>query len=306
MSKEIEQIYDRLVAKEKLKDGTKYERLTALVFQVLEREKRFIQDVRLKADEKQSVHQIDVTATNRHSERKRILIECRDRTKKVEKDQVGDFHSKVVPLKPDAAWIVSRVGFTKGARTLAADEGIGLAVLKPATSEDADGRVRQIHVRGKVKAPGTPTITSWLAIDDAERERIAPLLAARENELQLIDATAAFVYDGTGEQIGTLESLLTPIFSSEGRQFEVGKNEGQYLFDEPVWLDLAGVRGCFRGFTYSVELAEAVVEFTIGEANAVAELVMRSLDSAIDRIFYDGEIAELAFDDDGVVVRRGR
>ena len=37
MTEEIERIYNRLVADEQLKSGTKYERLAALVFQVLDR-----------------------------------------------------------------------------------------------------------------------------------------------------------------------------------------------------------------------------------------------------------------------------
>jgi hypothetical protein len=48
MSEQIEHIHDRLVAAEKLKSGTKYERLAALVFQILDRAACVVHDVELR------------------------------------------------------------------------------------------------------------------------------------------------------------------------------------------------------------------------------------------------------------------
>lgn len=48
MSEPIEHIYNRMVAEEKLKAGTKYERLAALVFQILDRAWFVIHDVELR------------------------------------------------------------------------------------------------------------------------------------------------------------------------------------------------------------------------------------------------------------------
>lgn len=57
MTNNLDFVYDRLVADEKLKRGTKYERLTAIVFKILDSSAVVIHDVRLRAPGKKSVHQ---------------------------------------------------------------------------------------------------------------------------------------------------------------------------------------------------------------------------------------------------------
>jgi hypothetical protein len=52
VSKRIEHIYDRLVAEDKLKSGTKYERLAALVFQILDQGSFVVHDVVLRGPER--------------------------------------------------------------------------------------------------------------------------------------------------------------------------------------------------------------------------------------------------------------
>jgi hypothetical protein len=70
----IEVIYDRNVAAEKLKHGTKFEQLTALVFQLLDADVTVEHDVKLRGDGKTTVHQIDV-----HVARGPKMKQCRDR-----------------------------------------------------------------------------------------------------------------------------------------------------------------------------------------------------------------------------------
>lgn len=60
MSEYFEQIYDSHVTEEKLKTGTKFERLTAIVFKILEMNSAVIHDLRLRGENKSSKHQIDV------------------------------------------------------------------------------------------------------------------------------------------------------------------------------------------------------------------------------------------------------
>ncbi|MDQ3673284.1 MAG: hypothetical protein M3365_02775 [Gemmatimonadota bacterium] len=63
MTNSLDLVYDRLVAAEKLKSGTKNERLTAVVFKILDSSVVVIHDVRLRAPGKKSVHQIDADVT---------------------------------------------------------------------------------------------------------------------------------------------------------------------------------------------------------------------------------------------------
>ncbi len=61
MSSPSELVYNRLVADEKLKTGTKYERLAALVFKVLDANADVVHQLILRADDKTTVHEIDVS-----------------------------------------------------------------------------------------------------------------------------------------------------------------------------------------------------------------------------------------------------
>jgi len=303
----IEEIYDRNVAVEKLKSGTKYERLTALVFQILDQSSLVVHDVTLRADGKESVHQIDVTASNRSGGRRRVIVEARDRQERVTLGQVRDFFGVVHQLRPDVAWIVSPSGFTGPAQRFAHDEGIRLAVLRGALPEE-DNRVKAIFNTLVMKAMGTPTITTWLAADDAERARLRSLLASKvDTGVQMINAETELVYDAAGNVVGTLKDLLEPAFRSF--DLAVGGNTGTHEFDETKYIDIADVRAAVRGFDFRVELVEAVHKFTIGNPDSVAELIIRSVDRTvsepIDRLIYDIDLQGLAFGPDGqVVIRR--
>ena len=95
----IEQIYDRNVAAEKLKHGTKYEQLTALVFQSLDGSSEIVHDVKLRGDGKSTTHQIDVHIT-RSGKAGRVIIECRDKTdpNKIDLDEARSFATVIRQL----------------------------------------------------------------------------------------------------------------------------------------------------------------------------------------------------------------
>lgn len=77
MVSNAEVIYDRLVADEKLKNGTKYERLAAIIFKALDASSSVVHDVRLVGDGKKTRHQIDVHIERENdSSPSRVLVEC--------------------------------------------------------------------------------------------------------------------------------------------------------------------------------------------------------------------------------------
>jgi hypothetical protein len=305
MGEQIEHIYNRLVAEEKLKAGTKYERLAALVFQILDRASFVIHDVELRGPGKEAEHQIDVTASDRSGRRRRVIVEARDRKKPVGLGQVRDFYGVVHQLKPDRAWIVSVTGFTADAEKYARDERIGLAVLRP-TEDGEDNRVKAIHCRMQIRAMGTPAITSWLAADDEERKRLQAAIADREGETHLMDAEAESFFNEAGHRVASMREVLEPIFN--GLELDLGETEGTHEFGEIKYVDLLGERAAVRGFTYRVHLSEAIREFTVGNASSVAALIFQSVagtaPDALDRVIYDTDLAALAFDPAGAVTPR--
>lgn len=305
MSEAVERIYDRLVADEKLKSGTKYERLAAFVFQVLDQSHLVVHDVTLSGPGKEAEHQIDVNATDRAGERKRVIVETRDRQEPVDLKQVRDFFGVVHQLKPDVALIVSVTGFTADAEKFARDEAIGLAVLRPATSEE-DNRIKSIRFRLAALAMGTPTITRWIPSDDTERARMMEAFRGKEGETQHVAAAEQYLYDADGNTRGTLQELLEPAFNS--LELELGNNEGEYDFGEIHHLNVANVRVAVRGFSYRVELSESVTEFMVGNPESIDELIFRSVEGTVeqpvDRVIYDTDLAGLMLDAEGRVVAR--
>jgi hypothetical protein len=305
MSEQIERIYDRLIADEKLKSGTKYERVAALVFQALDRSALVVHDVVLSGPGKEAEHQIDVHAVNQAGTPRRVIVETRDRKEPVNLDQVRSFFGVVHQIDPDCSWLVSPTGFTEDAEKFARDEGIGLALLRPARP-DEDNRIKSIHFRLVMHAMGTPTITQFIPAGDDERARLQKLLREREGETVRVASDQEHFYDANGRPLGTLQELLTPIF--ESLELEIGENEGEHAFDSITYLDIAGVRAAVRGFAYKVELGEAVNEFTVGNDESVAELIFRSVEGTvaelIDRVVYDTDLKGLTLDSDGRVIAR--
>lgn len=142
MSKRIDLVYDRLVAEEKLKRGSKYERLAAIVFKHLT-EQSTIHDLRLRGSTG-ARHQIDVIVGD---DRKRVLIEAKDYKKKVGLPLVRNFWAAVEDLGVDEAFVVTTVGFTGPAVTYATAKNVQLALLRPPTDEDWDGFIRRVSSR---------------------------------------------------------------------------------------------------------------------------------------------------------------
>lgn len=126
MTEGVDLVYERLVADEKLKSGTKYERLAAIVFRLLT-EQLTVHDLRLKGDTGVP-HQIDAVIGPEH---KRVLIEAKDYERTVDLPIAVHFWGVVEDLKPDEAFIVTTRGFSGNATKYAKAKGIRLAVLRP-------------------------------------------------------------------------------------------------------------------------------------------------------------------------------
>ena len=129
-------LYDEIIADEKLKHGTKYERLAALVFKHLRQDDTVTHDVRLRGEGRRTWHQIDVRLATLEGTTLRAIVECRHLFGKAGRKKLGlgavrDFASVQRDLEADEAWMVTTGAFTGPATTYAEEQGIRLATLKP-------------------------------------------------------------------------------------------------------------------------------------------------------------------------------
>ncbi|MDE8333295.1 restriction endonuclease [Erysipelothrix rhusiopathiae] len=212
MSEYFEQIYDSHVTEEKLKTGTKFERLTAIVFKILEMNSAVIHDLRLRGENKSAKHQIDVYV-ELNKNRKRILIECKDYSKVVGISVVRDFYGVVSRIKPDQSIVVSSIGFTKGAINFAKDEDISLVILREFKDSDWDGIIRRIDLK-----------TEFLFMENKkiniEGKAVSNKTLENSNENRIgmsgeINTNETFIYSTTGAKIKSFNELMNPIFNSE-------------------------------------------------------------------------------------------
>jgi hypothetical protein len=242
----IDLIYDEYVAEEKGKHGTKYEILAAIVFKTLAREHKVVHDLRLSGPGKRTKHQIDVTVERNDAQRLHLIIECRhlfasSRRATIDLDAVRSFASVVRDLQPDQGVMLTTVGYTKAARSYAEDEGIGLGFLRQFRDADWVGRVQEVRVRMEMMAPSDMRITTWLVRDDAERERVGPLLEAEGIDGQTVWAGVNYFYDEDGNETDSWYDVLDPIYRCLQRDLEPGVNLGTELFDDVRWVMLGSV-----------------------------------------------------------------
>lgn len=289
----IDAVYDRNLVARKLKHGTKYEQLTALVFQVLDAEATVDHDVKLRGDGKRTVHQIDVRVT-RGNETKRIIVECRDKEEpnKIGLDEARSFATVARQLGA-AGVMVTTTDFTAGAVNLAADEDLQLMTLKPFLPADAEGRLVAIDVvtRAVMPVPDEVHISA-----PGQEEGDAP----EGNLLVSLEATVQ-----SGSYAATLRDLLASLMIAPlDRPIPEGRQTAMRRFDPPVVLntDAGQLRIGELRVDYHVEVAETA--FRVDAGRRVAELVLRSIDGEFDRVIWDEDLQRFIVDPTGQVARR--
>lgn len=300
MTQSIEVVYDRLVAEEKLKAGTKYERLAALVFKMLTASTT-IHDLRLTG-EVGVPHQVDVVVGD---ESKRVLIEAKDYDRKVSLPVVRDFSAVVADLEPEEAFVVSTVGFSENAQRWASDKGIKLAILRPPQDDEDWGQLLQrIDVSMRISAPADPKVT-WF-VDRSEAHRFQD--GANPIGWRQIDDLGI---GGVGEEPGPLREILEPEMQEQLTKLRAGTAgtlSGGQDFNEPRWLHMPGEEPLrVTGYEWTWEVVSGTHDFSVGfgVGGLAAELVLRTLDGEIHRIFSNRQIASWTFDGKQVVPRPG-
>ncbi|MCL1696550.1 restriction endonuclease [Lysinibacillus sp. BPa_S21] len=304
MSAEMDTIYDKHIAEEKLKQGTKYEKLAAIVFKILNQNDVVVHDLTLRGDGKKTGHQIDVTVQNVGSKvLKRILIECKDYDSKVGISIVRDFFGAVSQIKPDTAFVVTTEGYTRGARTFAEDEGIKLAILRGFKEDDWEGRIKTIHIEITATFMNQPKLT-WVAANEQERENFLAKVNPEEiNTTQNTSTRETYFYDRAGNPQENLQTVLEPIFNSLPRNPD-SPTMGRHEFDDIKYVSMAGVFLGVKGFDYEFTSSQSVMNSVVDHGRKIALLVFKVLDDEFDKIIFDQDLDKWTFNDNGEVISK--
>ena len=147
---ELHDRYDTILS---TKAGTRYERLAALVFKILEDRNVVIHDLKLVGDSSVP-HQIDVSIENA-GKRRRVIIECKDfdlSARKVGLDILRNFRSVMEDTKAEEGIVLTCTGYTQDAQKYAKAKGIKLAVLREIRAEDLEGMIQTVIVEFNVQS----------------------------------------------------------------------------------------------------------------------------------------------------------
>jgi hypothetical protein len=292
MSRSIDLVYDRLLAEEKLKTGTKYERLAAVVFRDLTGNTT-VHDLRLRG-ESGVAHQIDAVVGPNS---RRILVEAKDYERPVGLAVVRNFSAVVADIDPDDAYIVTTERFTRDAVKFAKATGIQLAVLRPMRDEDWQSLVTRVSLTLRMTALiGPPNVTWQLHPDDAAR------LADADGARGLTDTNAIELSDASGHR-RPFKPIIDQQLQEESRSVPPG-GEGvvgrTVDVSEPTWLCTPGLPP-LRVVAWKWEAEWRTSdphEIVIGEgvAGLAAELILKTVDGTLQRVFTTRDIQQWAFD----------
>jgi hypothetical protein len=155
-----DELHDRYHAILTTKAGTRYERLAALVFKILEDRNVVIHDLKLIGDSSVA-HQIDVSIAIDGKQR-RVIIECKDfdlSGQKVGLDILRGFRSVIEDTKAEEGIVLTCNGYTKDAQKCAKAKNIKLAVLREIQDDDLEGLIRTIIVTLHIQSNKNPATT---------------------------------------------------------------------------------------------------------------------------------------------------
>jgi hypothetical protein len=165
--------------------------------------------------------------------------------------------------------------------------------LKPFLPEDAEGRLMVIDVKAR----------AVMLIPDDVRIGAPSPEGSDFGEGRYTVPLDSFIVEGG--HAATLRDVLGSLMDAplEGPVPE-GPQTAVREFDPPVVLDVEGRRMEISALrvNYHVEVAEVAVRVDAGDR--VAELILRSVDGAVDRVIWNADLQRYIVEPTGLVVER--
>ena len=236
-------------------------------------------------------HQIDVLT--RHSDglhQYRTAISCKYWNKKVDISKVRELVSIVQDAGLNKGVIVSKMGFTAGAKTYAEAKNIGLVELRKPVDKDWDGYIRKIHIT---------TMFDQTQIYDVQFRLTAPKPVVGEQVFQggSLNWTLhlnQIIIGIPGHEAETLQKLTDEEWSKhpDQEEYDIQFPEGSIL-TVPAFPDYPAHGYSITGVSFKVKFNPPLVTEVVINAEDHIYMFMESLfDGRRFTITKDGEIIE--------------
>ena len=234
-------------------------------------------------------HQVDVlTAHSDGMNEYRTAVSCKWRKARVEISHVRELAFIVQDAALSKAVIVSKSGFTKGARELAAAQGIGLIELRKPTQEDwGDGIT---DVRGEI------IFDRGLAMCDVRFRRAEPITESDDEAAEKTTAPRLLIVSTPGEDDKTLMELAQQALRDnlDQEHFDLGFPRGTVLITPEDPAHPMNGRSV-RGVSYRLQpLPPHRVKASVNAGERIFMIIRDALTNRQHNITTDGEIIETA------------
>jgi hypothetical protein len=290
---EIAELHCEIFGDVPKKDGTAYERLAAVVLAGLgwidvehDRVKR--------PPGRQADHRLDVVCRRPDGEVERLVVECKDWAGTVGQEVLDRLVGVRNQVGADATAVVTRQGFTAGARRVAADEDIAMVILRPYDPPRDDGTwVRRVDITLKYAFRIVEDV--HLLSDTASDEQLSKVRTEEWMSTYYLDGSPAETFRELWMR-GTLRQR--PDGSADG---SIDLPEGRLV---ETWGD---ERLSITGATWT-ERGAPVEQRIVSQAEGTPVLVLQQLDEHGEpdggQVIVDTKLKVWDIAGDGTVTRR--
>jgi hypothetical protein len=235
-------LYDELYARPVTRPSHRYERLTAVVLAILGgRGVRHQKTLAVPTAPDES-YVMDVVVDGEDSVPVPLLVECREHSRRIERDDVLAHKAKADDLEAQAV-MVTTVGYQEGAVSYARRHGIALVVLRRFDREDWQRRC--VALTATMRFPVVSAELQLDAVSDAALERAGVARPVRFDDAEeTFEATTLLRPDGAAAENGL--ALLQSL--GAGREFGVRRLQ----LPESRVMTWRGVDISFDAVTWSV------------------------------------------------------
>lgn len=281
------------------KRGTAYERLAAVVLAVLGW-RDVVHDVIERREGRLATHQLDVVASSPDGSPLRLVVECKHYRKTIGQAIVNQFVGVCGQIGAEAGALVTTVGFTAGARAVAADNDVALLQLRP--YDDARDRHRfiwsiDVELNHFVAVHSAIEMQVWpgSAIDKLERS----------GGLTQTADTSAVIEDDAGQPLETLRD----VFARNAAPLAEGSFQGSTDLPRGRWLRLPAGRIEIARLSWietNHKATRRIRREAEGEPVLIIEKATEDGDASGGRMLVDRDLVAWTVDTAGRVRERGK
>lgn len=291
----LDDLHDSLFGPSDLAPGKRYERLVAVIFGTLgERVVRY--DVRESGPGRRTKHQIDVWI-EREGREQLVVVECKHWKEDVGKGVLDTLVGIRNQLEAAKAIAVTTVGFTKGARDVAFDEGIDLVLMtRFRDPEDWSGLVKEIRMSGTTRYSSADDPV-FRAVDPEEAQQ----LPEEDQEFGPLTSEDRLL-DGTGAPRESLGELIDSIKPAQAP----GEYSRAVDLPDDRYLELpSGYRISVRSLEWTETVSEATTNHIIGPRSD-PQLLVRQIspetgEPTDKRAVFDHQLRRWRIDEEGTL-----